>query len=114
MKRKGLFLGLALVLGLGLVSCGISEKSAEKINVAAAKEDHMTYVELEKKYGEPAIDLNLGMLGRTCTWLEGCATVEEADAKVDSGKTVDMLVVTFDGDGKAVKAEYGVWEPEEE
>ena len=114
MKRKGLFLGLALVLGLGLASCGINAKSAEKINVAAAKEDHMTYLELEKKYGAPAIDLNLGMLGRTCTWYEGCETVEEAQAKVEAGKTVDMLVVTFDGDGRALKAEYGVWEPKED
>ena len=114
MKRKGLFLGLALVLGLGLASCGINEKSAEKINVAAAKEDHFTYAELVDKYGVPGLDANTIILGRYCTWYEDCDTYAEAEKKHNSGKSVDMLVVYFDNDGKAYKAEYSVWEPKED
>lgn len=117
MKRKGLFLGLALVLGLGLASCGINEKSAEKINVAAAKEDHFTYEEVIKKYGTPVVNGVVSGFGveetGVCTWYEGCENMDEVNAKLEKGKSIDVLVVTF-ANGLATKAEYSVAEPKED
>ena len=108
MKRKGLFLGLALVLGLGLASCGINAKSAEKINVAAAKEEHWTYSEVIEKFGEPTVNgyVAIGSLsGGVVKYYVGYDTMEEVKAALEAGKTVKVLTITFVGD-KATEASY--------
>ena len=41
-----------------------------------------TYAELVDKYGVPGLDANTIILGRYCTWYEGCDTYAEAEEKV--------------------------------
>ena len=116
MKRKGLLLGLLFALGLSLTSCGISAKTAENINVAAAKGDHWTYEEVIDKLGEPTINayVDLGILGKGgyLTYYVGYETKEAAEAAYEEGKTVKILIVTL-SEGVAKEAKYSEWSKEE-
>ena len=97
------FMG-ALVIAFSLASCGISAKSAEKINVAAAKDDHLTYSEVMDKFGAPTVNLTIAETG-WCTWYEDCESAEDYQNKLEEGKTIGVLRVYFVS-GKAQSATY--------
>lgn len=119
MKKTLRIFGLAFIcslLVLTLASCSAQkqlEKTAEKIRVAEAKEEPLTYEKVEKMLGEPTIDatVSVGSRGKSglVTWYAGCKTIEEADEKVNAGKDVAYIVVTFE-DGKAINAKVSVAE----
>lgn len=114
MKKLLGFLG-ALVIAFSLTACGISEKTAEKINVAAAKEEHWTYAEVIEKLDAPTVDATVEVFGfraGAMTWYVGYESYDEAKAAVEAGKTVKVLVVTI-VDGKATDADYSEWVKEE-
>ena len=117
MKRKGLLAGLVLALGLTLASCGINAKTAEKINVAAAKGDNWTYEEVVDRLGKPTVDgyVDLGVLGKggIVTYYVGYDTYEAAKAAYDEGKTVKILTITL-SEGVAKEAKYSEWAKEAE
>lgn len=98
----------ALAIAFSLASCGISAKTAEKINVAAAKEEHWTYSEVIEKFGEPTVNgyVAIGSLsGGVVKYYVGYDTMEEVKAALEAGKTVKVLTITFVGD-KATEASY--------
>lgn len=114
----------ALVMAFGLASCnGVNEKTAEKINVAAAKNDHWTYEEVIEKLGEPQSntvkdygDIMSGLVeGQTGTvvYYVGATSFEDALEKVEAGETVKVLTIKIK-DGKATEATYDVWENAED
>lgn len=103
---KVVSIALVAVLALGLLcACGVSQNAADKINEKAEKKEYYTKEELVKKYGEPTIDATVAGIG-ACTWVNGCKTLEEVEEKLDAGKKLEALVVTFAG-GKAMSATYG-------
>lgn len=122
MKKTLRIFGLAFIcslLVLTLASCSAQkkfEKAAEKIRVAEAKEEPLTYEKVEKMLGEPTVDatVSLGSRGKTglVTWYAGCKTMEEVKEKVNAGKDVAYIAVTFD-DGKALDAKVSVAEGKE-
>ena len=98
----------ALVMAFSLASCGISAKTAEKINVAAAKDEHWTYAEVIEKFGEPTVNsyVAIGSLsGGVVQYYVGYDSMEEVKAALEAGKTVKVLTITFVGD-KATDASY--------
>lgn len=108
------------LLTLTLASCSAQkkyEKMAEDIKVAHAKEEELTYEEVEKKLGEPTINLSMSIGGSGIsgwiTWYDGCEDEEALEAKLEAGKEVAYITVSFSG-GKAVDAEAGVKAPAEE
>lgn len=108
------------LLTLTLASCSAQkkyEKMAEDIRVAVAKEEPLTYEEVSKKLGDPTINLSasFGDSGVTgwITWYDGCEDQDALDAKLEAGKEVAYIRVSFSG-GKAVDAEAGVKAPAEE
>ena len=111
MKRFSL-VAIVFALLLTLASCGISERYANKINDKAADGDHITYEKVVKKLGEKNIvDLTVndpifgsGHSGVVIA-VKGCDSWEDVQAKLDAGKTVKGIVITFLGD-KAQSAEY--------
>ena len=114
MKKFLGFLG-ALVIAFSLTACGISEKTAEKIKVAAAKDEHWTYAEVIEKLDAPTLDATVEVFGfraGAMTWYVGYESYDEAKAAVEAGKTVKVLVVTI-VDGKATDANYSEWAKEE-
>lgn len=108
------------VLTFTLASCSAQkkyEKMAEKIRVAEAKEEPLTYEEVVDKLGQPTVNLSGSLFGSgvsgICTWYDGCESVEEFNEKLDAGKEVAYISVTF-ASGKATNAEAGVKTPSEE
>lgn len=103
-----------------LASCSAQkkyEKMAENIRVAQAKEEPLTYEDVAKKLGDPTIDLSasFGSSGKTgwITWYDGCEDNDAYEAKLEEGKEVPYITVSF-RDGKAVDAEAGVKTPDKE
>lgn len=98
----------ALVMVFSLASCGVSQGLADKINTAAENGEHMTYEQVSKKLGDPTIEVGGGSANTytgVLTWVSGCDTLEEIEAKWEDGKKVKAIVVTFTL-GKAVGAIY--------
>ena len=114
---KTVVASLALALSFGLTSCGfVSQSYADRINKAYASEtdkDDLTYEKVIKDLGDPAINItgSFSIIKATgaCTWYTGCKTVEDKNAKLEAGKNVDYLIVTF-LNGIATAAEYGTLE----
>ena len=107
------------LLTLTLASCSAQkkyEKYAEDIRVAAAKEDHITYEEAVKKLGEPTVNLSMSIgssgVSGWVTWYDGCEDNDALEAKLEAGKEVAYITVSFSG-GKAVDAKAGVETPKE-
>lgn len=107
------------LLVLTLASCSAQkkyEKYAEDIRVAEAKGEAKTYAEVIDKLGVPTQDLTSDLFGSGkggwATWYADCETMKDVEAKLDAGKEVPYITVTFSG-GKAVEAEAGVSTPEE-
>lgn len=111
MKKGMKFLALACA-GLMLVGCGVSQKTADKINAAAAtesKKDDWTYAKCVKTLGEPTINGYVSsalVSGGICQWVVGCKNAEELSTKVEAGKELNALTVTFVGE-YAASASFG-------
>ena len=103
MKKLFGFLG-ALVIAFSLTACGISQKTADKINEAAEADEHYTTTTLVDEFGAPTMDITILSNG-VMIWVNGCDTLEEVEAKWDDGKTVKALVVGI-AFGKAISASY--------
>ena len=108
MKKLGLLVVFLFTLFM-LVGCGVSEKYAEKVNKAAEKDEHLTYTEVIEDLGDPIIDLTgdasfigVGKSG-ACTWVKGCKTKEDYEAKIEAKEVYYELTIVF-SDGKATKA----------
>lgn len=111
MKIVSLMLVVVMSLAL-LTSCGISQKTADDINAAVKTGELKTLDELKKQLGDPTtggVDpiTKSGVL----VWVNGCKNLEDVYAKVDAGKTLKALTVTFVA-GKATLAAYGDYTPE--
>lgn len=111
---------LCAIFVFALASCSAQkkyEKYAEDIRVAAAKEEPLSYVDVVSKLGEPTIDLSTDIFGSGktgwITWYDGCEDLDAYEAKLEEGKKVAYIRVSFNG-GEAVDAEAGVKTPEEE
>lgn len=105
----------ALVIAFTLAACGVSQKTADKINEAAKAKEYLTWSEVVKDLGTDYTGLSVGDASKVTgavTWYKGYETYEEAKAAVDAGKTVKYITVTFLL-GDATKAEYGEWSTEE-
>ena len=110
---------LVLTLSVvALVACGsVSQKYADKVNDAAKSKKYLTYAEVEKALGDPTVNASgsgfgVGVTG-ACTWYKGCKTYDDAKAKVDAGKKVPYITITF-ADGAAMSSSYSVLESSEE
>lgn len=106
MKRKGLLAGIALAFALMLSGC-VSEGYVGKVEKASEKGERLTYSEVVKDLGEATI--KGGVTGDFATgvfvWIKGCDSVEEANEKLEAGKKVEALYITFTA-GKAVSASW--------
>ncbi len=97
---------LVVVLSLALLaSCGISEKTAEKVNQAVKDGEAMSVADLKKLCGgDPTYDLRVVGTGTGfLVWVSGCKTPEDVQKKLDDGKTPKALYVMVLG-GKATTA----------
>lgn len=117
MKKGFKFLALACA-GLMLVGCGVSQKTADQINAAAATEktsDDWTVEKCKKQLGEPTYDLTVTVLGSTngsMIWVVGCKNGEEVSKKQEAGKELKALTVAIIN-GVAAKASYGTYSSSE-
>lgn len=109
MKKLGLLFSM-FCLGFLLISCGVSESYANKINKAAEKGDHYTYTEVVDDLGEATVAVGAAGIG-VYFWIDGCDTLEEATQKYDAGKTVYCLRVNFNLKKQAVEASWTEWTP---
>lgn len=112
MKKFTKILALACA-GLMLVGCGVSQGTADKINAAYATEstkDDWTWEKCLKTLGEPTVNLTVDapVVGRAgiAQWVVGCKDAEQLSAKVEAGKEMNALSVTF-AKGIAVSASFG-------
>ena len=96
--KKIKMLAAALVAGVaafGLASCSaISQSYADKINDAAADKEYITVEEAKEKLGDEAVDVNL-LVGGALIAVKGCDSVEDIKAKLDEGKEVKGIVITY-------------------
>ena len=104
---------------LTLASCSAQkqyDKYAEKIRVAEAKGEAITYAEVIDKLGQPTLNATASILGSGETgyavWYADCADLEEVSALHEQGKSVPYIQITFAG-GKATNAESGTSTPDE-
>ena len=108
MKRIiSVFLVCILMVGclLALASCSnISESYAKKINLAAERDEHITYTQVIDDLGDEAIDITILKSGIIIA-VKGCSNVDELEDMLDEGKTVKGIIVTVIA-GKATTAEY--------
>ena len=97
---------LAVLTVVVLASCSkVTDSYAEKIRVAEAKGENMTYAEVIDDLGLPHEEWNL-VLVKYSKWYKGYETKEEAQAALEEGKTVAYIVITFNSDNLAIDAEY--------
>ena len=106
---KVMALMLVVVMSVALLaSCGVSEKTAEKINQAAKDGEAMTVEEVKKLCGgDPTVGVDIVLAGEMI-WISGCKNLEDAQKKYEDGKTLKALFVTFVL-GKATFADYKDW-----
>ena len=100
---------LAVLTVIVLAGCSkVTEGYAEKINVAAVKEEHYTYVQVVEDLGMPQVDVTVELFGSRngwALWYAGYDTAEEAEAALEAGKTVASITITV-VDNKVTKAVY--------
>ncbi len=114
---KKLFVFFALLFAVvGLTGCSkVSASYAEKINVAAAKEEHITYAEVMEALGDEAQDYTVTILGSTNGFIyaiKGVTTKEEFEELRDSEEPTECLIITI-ANGKATGAKYSTTEDAE-
>jgi len=87
-----LILVVALVLMVSLTGCGFASK-AQKLEEEYKAGEKFSLADIKDKMGDPtseAIVVGTGVV----LWLEGCDSLEDAEAKWEEGKTIPALVVT--------------------
>lgn len=109
MKKTIRIVSLMLVMVLlcgAMFSCSkVSESYADKINEAADEGEHLTYDEVKEALGDNIVaDATVLGTGLVIA-VKGCEDWDEVEDKLDDGKTVKGIYVTFAG-GKAMSAEY--------
>lgn len=108
------YLGVALLFVLMLLTltgCVVSESYADKVNKRAEEEDYLTYEEVIKALKDPTVNATVTTDSSTngyCTWVRGCDTMDEAQVKIESGKTVYSLTITF-VNSNATAASWNEW-----
>ncbi|GEM_PF-4150613 len=116
MKKGFKFLALACA-GLMLVGCGVSQKTADSINAAAATQDtkdDWTVEKCKKQLGEPTYDLTVTVMGSTngsMIWVVGCKNAEDVSKKQEAGKELKALTVVI-LNGVAKSASYDTYKAE--
>lgn len=110
MKKFARITALLLVVIMSvalLASCGVSEKTAEKINKAHSDGEDMSIADVKKLCGGDATYDYVGKVTNTgiMVWVSGCKNDDDVKAKKDAGKSLKALYVTFAG-GKATGASY--------
>lgn len=92
------------------VGCSkVSQKTVDEINEAAKAKNPMTWTEVYEKLGPDYLGLSVGdstKVTGVVWWYDGCKTQEEVNAKLDEGKSVNYVKVTFLL-GEATGAEFG-------
>lgn len=95
----------ALVGVMVLVSCShVSQSYADKINKAADNNEHYTLEQVRDDLGDEAVEViafNSGFI----IAVKGCDSLEDIKAKLDEGKDINGIIVTFVA-SKATSAEY--------
>lgn len=106
MKKFAKITALMLVIIMSvalLASCGISQKTADKINQAAKDGEAMSVEDVKKTCGgDPTYDLRVLGTG-FLVWVSGCKTAEDVQKQLDAGKTPKALYVSVVA-GKATGA----------
>ena len=110
-KVFALVLVAVVCLSIFTACSNISQAYADKINVAAAKDEHLDYLDVLNDLGENAIDITIAKTGVIIA-AQGCTSLEELNAKLEAGETVKGIVVTLFA-GKALSAEYKVLSSED-
>lgn len=112
MKTKSLkvvlVLFLALCLGM-LAGCGsVSQSYADKVNEAMKNDEAYTYEKVLKDLGDPTTSAIVGGKDKAtgvCIWWKGCKTTDDVKKKINDGKEVPAITITFTA-GKATVAAY--------
>ncbi len=113
MKKFAKITAIAMVVVLSVVllaSCGVSQKTADKINEAFKNGEPMSVADVKKLCGDPTADLTIAGSG-LLTFVNGCKTIEEANQKRKDGKSVKALYVTCVA-GKATGAIFQDYDPD--
>ena len=114
--KKLVLLFVVAFLALTLIGCGsISQSYADKVNEGAESKQYLTYDVVLEDLGEPTVNATVALIGKAsglCTWYKGCKTSAEKDEKLEAGKSVDCLVITF-VDGAATAASFSVLKNED-
>ena len=87
-----LVLVMALVLMVSLTGCGFASK-AEKLEKQWDEGVKLSLADIKDTMGDPtseAVAVGTGVV----IWIEGCKTMDEANAKWEAGETMGALVVT--------------------
>ncbi len=112
MKKVTKFLALVIATMLCatlFVACSkVTQDYADKINEAAKNGNHYTYDQVMKDLGDGVLDATLGTDGfksGIVTAVKGCKTKEDVEAKMKSGESYEVIVITFLAD-KATLAKY--------
>ena len=100
---------LVCVLLLGVVcafsSCSnVSAAYAEKVQKAADSNEHFTLAQVKEDLGDEAIELTVLGNGVVIA-VKGCTSVEEIQAKLESGENVEGIIIGI-ALNKAVSAAY--------
>lgn len=89
---------LVVIMSVALLaSCGLSEKTAEKINNAHKDGEDMSVADVKKLCGgDPTFNFtepvtNSGLM----VWVSGCANADDVKAKTEAGQSLKALYVTF-------------------
>lgn len=108
MKKKFSLIGIFLFTLVMLTSC-FSQSYVDKINEKAADKDPYTYKEVLSELGTPVINgvVSIGDKNESgiVVFVKGCKTMDEVEDKIDGGKKVKVISVTFFA-GKAKSANY--------
>lgn len=106
---KLFILVIVLFITLTMTGC-FTERTADKINKKAEKDDPYTYEEVIDMLGDSTFDfLEKNTKTGYCVWISGCKDYDTAKKKHDDGKTLNSLTVTFVL-GKATDAKYSTWD----
>lgn len=105
MKKFAKITALMLVVIMSvalLASCGVSQKTADKINDAFKNGEAMSVADVKKLCGDPTIDFSVAGTG-LLVFVNGCKTSDDVKKQLDDGKTPKALYVTCIA-GKATAA----------
>lgn len=97
-------LAVLIAVMLSFAGCGVSQKSADKINDAVNNGEPMTVGEVKDKFGDPTQEALFAGTGYM-VYVNGCKEWEDFENKINNGDKVAGMVVICVG-GKATAAVY--------